>query len=402
MLKLYQHTNNELYYWETWEQDEKTAMVHWGIVGQRGAQKQVRSGLFSNFRKTIQREAERKRSEGYTEMDTAAMVSLEVVYSIDGFGTDANLDKRHRLEEHLDDLLGWTGLGHVDGGSTGGGSMEVGCLVVDFETAKRVIEENLKYTVFADYACIYNIAEESAPPQRLPKTQTITHLPQHIKERCYKTIKGDYSITDFERWLYADKELEQLLHADDYLELISLDFKKGGAKYELWNLLKKQIDLGAFETYKMLELLYAAKRKDEKLPYILMDFYDLYCRGYAFLRDLGLGIGLAVEVPHLNNSPAESWDELTREQQTQVLAGFSPELEACIDDAIAWLESGKIILSGEQDDIGHYAYKDRRTGAERQSRIWVTVSEEKTSGFGIKRNTLWDKPGDGASDNLLT
>jgi len=28
MLKLYKLTNNQLHYWETWEKDEKTAIVH--------------------------------------------------------------------------------------------------------------------------------------------------------------------------------------------------------------------------------------------------------------------------------------------------------------------------------------------------------------------------------------
>ena len=36
MLKLYKLIDNQLHYWETWDKDEKTAIVHWGIVGQTG------------------------------------------------------------------------------------------------------------------------------------------------------------------------------------------------------------------------------------------------------------------------------------------------------------------------------------------------------------------------------
>src|SRR5690606_19910390 len=36
MLKLYKLIDNQLHYWETWDKDEKSAIVHWGIVGQRG------------------------------------------------------------------------------------------------------------------------------------------------------------------------------------------------------------------------------------------------------------------------------------------------------------------------------------------------------------------------------
>ena len=197
----------------------------------------------------------------------------------------------------------------------------------------------------------------------------MTTLPQDIKERFYKTIKGDISLDDFEQWLYADKKLEKQLRSEDYLDLISLSFKKSGAKYEIWVLLKKHIDLGEFETYKMLELLKEAQQKTGRLPNILMEFYDLYCKGYNFLLDLGLGIGLAVEVPKVNSGTADTWDELTLEQQKELLESFSPELEVCIQQVINWLENKKIILTGEQDAIGHYDYEDLRTEEERKSKL---------------------------------
>jgi hypothetical protein len=63
-------------------------------------------------------------------------------------------------------------------------------------------------------------------------------------------------------------------------------------------------------------------RKTERLPYILMEFYDLYCKGYYFLQDLGLGIGLAVEVPRVNNAIADTWDELTCRATRRTLGQF--------------------------------------------------------------------------------
>lgn len=160
MHKLYKQTGHQLHYWETWEKDEKTAIVHWGVVGQRGQDKEVKSGFFSNFRKIVQKEMDEKLKEGYTAFDEDKIASLEIEYKIDGFGTEQDLDKRHRLEDKLDELLGWTGLGHVDGGSIGSGTMEVGCVVVDFEIAKKVIEENLKGTEFGDYTSIFNLEDD--------------------------------------------------------------------------------------------------------------------------------------------------------------------------------------------------------------------------------------------------
>jgi hypothetical protein len=216
-------------------------------------------------------------------------------------------------------------------------------------------------------------------------------LPQDITERFYKTIKGDIHIDDFEQWLYADKELEKVLNSNDYLDLISLSYKKSGAKYELWNLLNKHIDLGEFETYKILELLKEAQLKTDRLPYILMEFYDLYCKGYNFLQDLGLGIGLAVVVPRVSNTSADIWDELTLGQQNELLDSFYPELEECIKDVIDFLEAKKIILTGEQDFMGHYGYEDLRTEVERKSKLWTLVSEDETTAFSSYENKLLTK-----------
>jgi len=160
MLKLYRLKDNQLWYWETWNKDEKTAIVHWGIVGEQGQNKEVKGGLFSNFRKNVQKEIDEKLKEGYREFDQDKVSFLEIEYIIDGFGTEQDLEKRHRLEAKMDEVLGWTGLGHTDGGSIGSGTMEVGCMVVDFDTAKKVIEENLKGTEFGNYSRIFKIDQE--------------------------------------------------------------------------------------------------------------------------------------------------------------------------------------------------------------------------------------------------
>lgn len=160
MLKLYKQKDNQLWYWETWDKDEKTAIVHWGIVGEQGENKEVKGGLFSSFRKNVQKEIDQKLKEGYAEFDQDKVSFLEIEYSIEGFGTEQDLAKRHRLEQKMDEILGWTGLGHSDGGSIGSGTMEVGCMVVDFDIAKKVIEKNLKETEFENYSKIFTIDQE--------------------------------------------------------------------------------------------------------------------------------------------------------------------------------------------------------------------------------------------------
>ena len=156
MLKLYKRVDNEILYWETWDKDDKTGIVHWGVVGQRGEDKEIKSGLFSNFRKEIQKEVDKKIAEGYDEINDDDLFTLLIEYNVDGHGTTADVDKRHKLEDKMKEVLGWTGLGDCDGGSIGSGTMEVCCFVVDFDIAKKVIETKLKDTEFADYTRIFD------------------------------------------------------------------------------------------------------------------------------------------------------------------------------------------------------------------------------------------------------
>ena len=71
-------------------------------------------------------------------------------------GNDNDLEKRVKLEERMNETLGWTGLGLCDGGSIGSGTMEICNFVVDFNIAKNVIENDLKNTEFSDYTRIYD------------------------------------------------------------------------------------------------------------------------------------------------------------------------------------------------------------------------------------------------------
>jgi hypothetical protein len=156
MLKLYKRIDNKLLYWETWEKDSNTGIVHWGKVGEKGETKEVKSTLFSSYRGKVQKEANAFVQNGYKEFDPDELFTLLIEFSVDGIGTPKDLTKRTRLEERMDEVLGWVGLGHCDGGSMGSGTMEVCCLVVDFEIAKSAIEKNLAGSDFAYYKRIYD------------------------------------------------------------------------------------------------------------------------------------------------------------------------------------------------------------------------------------------------------
>ena len=139
MLKLYRLSEEKKEYWETWSNDDGSHRVHWGELGTTGKSKVLKKSLFHNPQKTIQKEIDDLIAIGFSEVDQT--FTLMVEYSADGFGTPEDLDKRARLQDRLNETLGWTGLGHCDGGSIGSDTMEVCNYVVDFEIAKLVIEK---------------------------------------------------------------------------------------------------------------------------------------------------------------------------------------------------------------------------------------------------------------------
>ena len=156
MLKLYKLDEKSPRYWETWDNEDGTHTVHWGVLGETGDSKTVKGSLFKKVADTIQAEVDKRVEEGYKQITLDDHRILLVEYSVDQFGTEEDLSKRHELESRLNNTLGWSGLGHCDGGSIGSGAMEACCYVVDFEIAKTVIEEDLKDTEFANYARIYD------------------------------------------------------------------------------------------------------------------------------------------------------------------------------------------------------------------------------------------------------
>ena len=104
----------------------------------------------------IQKEIDALVAKGYAPIDPEDHYTLLIEYSIVGMGTKEDVEKRHKLEERMNETLGWTGLGACDGGSIGSGTMEVCNFVVDFETAKQAIASDLKNTEFSNYTRIFD------------------------------------------------------------------------------------------------------------------------------------------------------------------------------------------------------------------------------------------------------
>lgn len=161
MLKLYKLTGDTKMYWESWEEEGGGHIVHWGRLGTKGDTRQIKRPMFGSIEDKLRREIEQAMADGYAEIPDDDHAVLLIEYPVDGMGTASDLEKRHRLEDRMNETLGWTGLGHCDGGSIGSGTMEVFCIVVDSDLAKSAIEEDLGGSEFSGYSRIYERSDDS-------------------------------------------------------------------------------------------------------------------------------------------------------------------------------------------------------------------------------------------------
>lgn len=160
MLKLYKPTNGIFRYHEAWCYKGKVT-EHWGMVGERGESREHSLAKGEKEESAILRVLPPAAEQGFAPIESEDHAILLIEYAVGGFGTSADLDKRHALQSRMNETLGWTGLGACDGGSIGSGTMEVCCYVVDFGVAKRVIEADLAGTLFSDFTRVYNECEEA-------------------------------------------------------------------------------------------------------------------------------------------------------------------------------------------------------------------------------------------------
>ncbi len=140
--KLYRRDDTGLHYYEAWGHEGEIT-EHRGLCGTEGETIVRAYAGLSAGEKIISRLKAQGRAEGYRAISRSKHRTLVVEIPVDGFGEAGDLDLRHQMEGHFDNRLGWLGSGHCDGGSTGSGTMEIFCIVVDVAIAKAAILKEL-------------------------------------------------------------------------------------------------------------------------------------------------------------------------------------------------------------------------------------------------------------------
>jgi len=155
LFKLYKKIEDALHYREAWLPDDRTVVEHWGRCGDRGETREHRFDDATTAQDTYIHLKRIARDEGFRAISDSKHAKLVVEFLTSGMGSHGDLQRRRALEEFLDELVGWLGLGHLDGGSSGSGTMEAMCHVVDFKVAKAAVEQALRSSSFSDFQRIY-------------------------------------------------------------------------------------------------------------------------------------------------------------------------------------------------------------------------------------------------------
>lgn len=153
MIKLYRTSDGLTEYWEAWFTATEVT-IHWGRLGEEGETRELpfEPGLHPSD--IIKREAKPARAAGFKSRKPGDLHSIVIQYKIEGHGTVTHHEQRVRVEELMNERLGWLGLGHCDGGDMGNGQMNVFCYVVDVAIAEKAIVSELRGSGLLDGAII--------------------------------------------------------------------------------------------------------------------------------------------------------------------------------------------------------------------------------------------------------
>ncbi len=158
MRKLYKldSIENCYYYHEAWIDDEDAEVVeHFGELGTKGQLNRHKLDPEINEAKNITRVLKKAKDDGFEAIPRRKHYLLMIEYNFPDIENSKITHFRSSLMDRLDELLGWVGVGHCDGGGIEADVMDICCLVVDFDIAKQLIEKDLINSEYSNYTRIY-------------------------------------------------------------------------------------------------------------------------------------------------------------------------------------------------------------------------------------------------------
>ncbi|MGB0908386.1 MAG: hypothetical protein ACPGVT_12910 [Maricaulaceae bacterium] len=140
----------------------------------------------------------------------------------------------------------------------------------------------------------------------------------------YSFILGESTKEELENWIYATPKLETYLGADDYLDLISVDFHDAGASHYIGKILSNHISVADYLTWRIKLLMKRIIARPADVHIHIEETYNLYCKGYDFLQKIGMEFGLSVASPPCDYT--KEWGAISRDEQIALIESLYPNI----------------------------------------------------------------------------
>jgi hypothetical protein len=119
-------------------------VIQKGLVGRSCTQKIEKLPRGAATDAAVRARAAEFKKAGYKPMPDRRLKTVAVQIQLKAWGSEKDLDRRNDLMELLDEHLGDTANGHVDGGDMGSGTANIWCMVVNPDVAAKTIIALLK------------------------------------------------------------------------------------------------------------------------------------------------------------------------------------------------------------------------------------------------------------------
>jgi hypothetical protein len=145
-IKLYKISDTkEEIYWETWNTNKKSALIHWGTIGERGTSEKISALSIVDLKNKINSLIDKKINEGYAEIMIEKQYTVTINFKLKTWGSKEDLDRREFIRNIVTENLGWTGNGRCDDGDIGSGEMTLFADVVNpYIAIKSITKEFLE------------------------------------------------------------------------------------------------------------------------------------------------------------------------------------------------------------------------------------------------------------------
>lgn len=109
-------SDTEILYWEVWNENEQTAVMHWGKLGHEGDKKEVKASNNKDLKAAVNKEINKFIADGYEDVPYENYFLMVLTFEMDSIGEAEDLDRMEDLRGIITEALGWTGNGNCDDG----------------------------------------------------------------------------------------------------------------------------------------------------------------------------------------------------------------------------------------------------------------------------------------------